>query len=105
MTSYKLTRESKVRIETMCATNDGFRISEVDLDLRGPGDVEGTRQSGQVNLRLAHLAKDKEILEQAREAATDIMKADPNLEYPKHHPLKHHLLLMGEAGNNWSKVL
>jgi ATP-dependent DNA helicase RecG len=105
MTSYKLTRESKVRIETMCATNDGFRISEVDLDLRGPGDVEGTRQSGQVNLRLAHLAKDKEILEQAREAATDIMKADPNLEYPKHHSLKHHLLLIGEAGNNWSKVL
>jgi ATP-dependent DNA helicase RecG len=105
MTGYKLTRESKIRIETMCATNDGFRISEVDLDLRGPGDVEGTRQSGQVSLRLADLAKDKEILELAREAATGIMSADPNLDFPQHYRLKHHLMLMGEAGNDWSKVL
>lgn len=105
MTGYKMTRESKTRIETMCATNDGFKISEVDLDLRGPGDMEGTRQSGQVALHLADIAKDKEILEQAREAAVKIMAEDGDLRLPQHEKLRNHIIQMSAPGNDWSKVL
>lgn len=105
MTGYKLTRESKTRIETMCATNDGFKISEVDLDLRGPGDMEGTRQSGQVALHLADISKDKEILEKARESATKIISEDSDLRLPQHEKLRNHMIQMSSKGNDWSKVL
>ena len=105
MTGYKLTQESKTRIETMCATNDGFKISEVDLDLRGPGDMEGTRQSGQVVLHLADISKDKEILEKARESATKIIAEDADLRLPQHGKLRNHMIQMSSKGNHWSKVL
>jgi len=83
MTGYKLSEESRKRIELMCSTNDGFELAEADLRMRGPGDMEGTRQSGLAfDLRIADLGKDSPILAQARTAASDILADDPLLEKP-----------------------
>ncbi len=103
MTGSKISQESKQRISVMCATNDGFVIAEEDLKLRGPGDIEGTRQSGTVNLRLADLAADTNILEAARESAQKIIDQDPYLEQPEHQPL---LRYMQETSKEkiWSKI-
>ncbi len=83
MSSYKLSNEARKRIQTMVQSTDGFEIAEVDLKLRGPGDLEGTQQSGiAFNLKLANLAKDTKILEFARNKAIEILKQDPKLETP-----------------------
>ena len=83
MTGYKLSEDSRKRIELMCSTGDGFELAEADLRMRGPGDMEGTRQSGLAfDLRIADLGKDSPILAQARSAAADILDADPLLESP-----------------------
>jgi ATP-dependent DNA helicase RecG len=79
MTSFKLTHEAKKRLDTMVQTNDGFEIAEVDLKLRGPGDLMGTQQSGILNLRIADIVKDAAILKRAREEAIELLKIDPNL--------------------------
>ncbi len=79
MTSFKLTHDAKKRLGTMVSTNDGFEIAEVDLKLRGPGDLMGTQQSGVLNLRIADIVKDASILKRAREEAINILKNDPNL--------------------------
>jgi ATP-dependent DNA helicase RecG len=80
MTSYKLSADSRKRIDTMTSTNDGFEIAEVDMKLRGPGDIEGTQQSGLTcNLRVADLGRDELILNQAVRAATEILERDPDL--------------------------
>lgn len=79
MTSHKLSNDSKTRIETMTRTNDGFEIAEVDLKLRGPGDLTGTQQSGILNLKIADLIRDKDILQLARHQAIKILKNDPEL--------------------------
>lgn len=80
MTSHKLSAEAKTRLETMCATNDGFEIAEVDLKLRGPGDLMGTQQSGLLNLKIADIVKDNQILKSARYYAVQLLKNDPKLE-------------------------
>jgi len=80
MTSYKLSNEAKTRLETMVSTNDGFKIAEVDLKLRGPGDLMGTQQSGILNLKIADVVKDVIILQQARNTAIELLEDDPNLE-------------------------
>lgn len=83
MTGYKLSEDSRKRIELMCSTGDGFELAEADLRMRGPGDMEGTRQSGLAfDLRIADLGKDSPILAQARAAASDVLAADPLLESP-----------------------
>ena len=83
MTGYKLSEDSRKRIELMCSTNDGFQLAEADLRMRGPGDMEGTRQSGLAfDLKIADLGKDSPILAQARAAASDVLAADPLLESP-----------------------
>nr|WP_290940144.1 helicase-related protein [Haliscomenobacter sp.] len=87
MSSFKLSKDSKERIQTMVRTNNGFEIAEADLKLRGPGDLEGTQQSGIVNLRLADLAKDGKILQVAREVAARILDDDPYLKRPEHEVL------------------
>ena len=87
MTGSKLSNESKQRISVMCQTNDGFIIAEEDLKLRGPGDLEGTRQSGTINLRLADLVADSTILEAARSTAYELIESDPSLSQPGHHAL------------------
>mgnify|MGYP001777216856 FL=1 len=83
MTGYKLSEDSRKRIELMCSTGDGFELAEADLRMRGPGDMEGTRQSGLAfDLRIADLSKDSPILNQARAAASDVLEDDPLLEKP-----------------------
>lgn len=88
MTGNKLSKEARTRLETMCRTNDGFEIAEVDLNLRGPGDLMGTRQSGLLNFKLADLAKDQQLLHLARQNAQDILSADPRLELPENFNIR-----------------
>ncbi len=92
MTGYKLSSDSKLRIKTMCESNNGFEISEVDLKLRGPGQLEGTAQSGVLDLKIADLSKDQDVLKEAREAAQLILQHDPNLNHPQHEQLKRQLI-------------
>ncbi|APG60026.1 ATP-dependent DNA helicase RecG [Christiangramia salexigens] len=88
MTGHKLSNDSKTRLETMTATNDGFEIAEVDLKLRGPGDLMGTQQSGVLNLKIADIVKDNSILQTARHYAGKVLKADPNLQEEHNLPIK-----------------
>lgn len=104
MTGYKLSHEARIRMETMCRTNDGFEVAEVDLQLRGPGDIEGTQQSGVLNLRIADLAKDQQILQLARQIATEILEKDPLLEKPENQLLSSQLVNESKTKINWSKV-
>lgn len=104
MTSYKLGADSKLRMETMVRTNDGFEISEVDLKLRGPGDIEGTQQSGVMNLKLADLAQDGQILQLARTAAQTVLDEDALLEQPQNQVLLHHLEQARKTRGSWSKI-
>ncbi|MCI6113524.1 MAG: ATP-dependent DNA helicase RecG, partial [Rikenellaceae bacterium] len=84
MTSHKLSKESKSRIELMCRTENGFEIAEEDMKMRGPGDLEGTQQSGlPIQLNIASLAKDSLLLSQAREAARAVLEEDPTLSQPQ----------------------
>ena len=80
MTGHKLSNDSKTRLETMTQTNDGFEIAEVDLKLRGPGDLMGTQQSGVLNLQIADIVKDNQILKSARYYAMQLLKDDPQLQ-------------------------
>lgn len=92
MSGYKLSKESKKRLETMVATNDGFEIAEADLKLRGPGDLEGTQQSGvPFDLKIANLAKDGKILQYARMIAEEVLEDDPMLSQPKNAVLAYEL--------------
>ncbi|MDX9880672.1 MAG: ATP-dependent DNA helicase RecG [Prolixibacteraceae bacterium] len=105
MSSFKLSQESRKRIETMVRTNDGFEIAEVDMKLRGPGDIEGTQQSGiGFNLKLANLAKDGEILQHARNIARDVLDHDPLFEKPENALLKQQLLNMKNTEYDWSSI-
>ena len=103
MSGYKLSSESKQRISVMCQTNDGFVIAEQDLKLRGPGDIEGTRQSGILNLRLADLAIDGNILEAARSTAQTLIDLDPRLSMAEHQPLSNHLREISKE-KIWAKI-
>ncbi len=104
MTDYKLTKESRQRINTMVSTNNGFDIAEADLKLRGPGDLMGTQQSGLLDLLIADLGKDSKILELARNAAQDILKSDPNLENPKNAVIKQQVKSSKKSSLNWSRI-
>jgi ATP-dependent DNA helicase RecG len=84
LSSRKLTNDARERIKVMTSTNDGFVIAEKDLELRGPGEIEGTRQSGALNFKLANLVNDKKMLEVAKDCAIALIESDPNLEKPEH---------------------
>ena len=88
MTGHKLSQEAKTRLETMVQTNDGFEIAEVDLKLRGPGDLMGTQQSGLLNLKLADIVKDNQILKSARYHAIQLLNSDPKLEMAVNLPIR-----------------
>jgi ATP-dependent DNA helicase RecG len=103
MTGARLSNESKQRISVMCQTNDGFIIAEEDLKLRGPGDIEGTRQSGTINLRLADLVADGTILEAARTTANELIENDPSLSKPEHYALLKYVE-EGSKENIWGKI-
>ena len=103
LTGPKITNEARERLKTMCATNDGFLIAEKDLELRGPGDIEGTRQSGMLDFRLADLVRDKEWLDTAKLLAQEIVEKDPSLEDPAHQGLQRYL--RSQKGKlAWSKI-
>jgi ATP-dependent DNA helicase RecG len=104
MSGNKLSPEGKLRLETMVRTNDGFEIAEVDLKLRGPGDIQGTQQSGLLNLKIADLAKDGQILQAARTEAVEILKEDTNLQLPKHYRLIEALNTIKRNKKNWSRI-
>jgi ATP-dependent DNA helicase RecG len=103
LTGTKLNNEARERLKTMSATNDGFKIAEKDLELRGPGDIEGTRQSGLLNFKLASIVQDKELLEKAKTAAERILDSDPDLSSAPNLQLKQYLQsLQGKTA--WSKI-
>ena len=105
MTSYKLSSEAKTRIQTMVESNDGFKIAEVDMKLRGPGDTEGTRQSGiPFELKLADLSKDYKILELARRTAEQILEEDSELLNDKNHILLKQVKKMSKAKISWGII-
>lgn len=104
MTGNKLSKESKLRMKTMVETNDGFKIAEVDLQLRGPGNLEGTQQSGLLGLRLADLTKDATILQHARIAAMDLLEADPKLDLLENQALREEIEREQINSINWSRI-
>ncbi len=105
MSSYKISEESKMRIQTMVGTNDGFEIAEADLKLRGPGDLEGTQQSGiPIQLKIASLTRDTQILQRARNVAEELLAEDPTLELEKNIVLADTLRKHKTAHINWSAI-
>ena len=104
MTGYKLGVDTKKRIETMVRTNNGFEIAEVDLQLRGPGDISGTRQSGAIDLMIADLATDGEILKVARETAVAILESDPHLALDKHLMIREQVMHQRKETTNWARI-
>ena len=104
MTSHKLSAESKTRLETMVGTNDGFEIAEVDLKLRGPGDIMGTQQSGILNLKIADIVKDNDILKTARYHAIQLLKNDPALEKPENNVIRNTYAQLVKYKNIWNYI-
>jgi len=104
MTGHKLSVGSKARLETMVKTNDGFEIAEVDLKLRGPGDLMGTQQSGVLNLKIADIVKDKDILQLARYHAKEILTADPALKQPRNKAIIDTYKQLGKYKNIWNYI-
>jgi ATP-dependent DNA helicase RecG len=104
MTNYELSKEAKKRMETMVETTDGFKIAEVDLSLRGPGDILGTQQSGALNLKMADLSRDQHVVTVAREAALRIYEQDPSLTEPMHLPLRNYMLTLFKNKPQWDKI-
>jgi ATP-dependent DNA helicase RecG len=104
MTGNKLSADGKLRMDTMVKTNDGFELSEVDLKLRGPGDIQGTQQSGLLNLNIADLVRDAQLVQYARDMAIKVLKEDPNLDMDKHHRLVSTLKQLFGNKINWSRI-
>lgn len=105
MSSYKVSNESRQRIETMVRTSDGFEIAEADLKLRGPGDIEGTQQSGVgFDMRIANIAKDGQLLQYARDIAEKIINDDPALVNPNNNLLRKQLIALRKNHINWSSI-
>jgi ATP-dependent DNA helicase RecG len=104
MSSHKLSKEANKRIQTMVRTQDGFEIAEVDLEIRGPGDIMGTQQSGDLDLKLADLAKDGVLVGLSRDAAREVVADDQNLQKEKHNQIHLKLMKMMKARPNWGKI-
>ena len=105
MTSYKINQDTRKRLELMTETNDGFRIAEADMQMRGPGDMEGTQQSGiAFNLQIANLAKDGQILQAARDEANTLLDSDERLEHPENYIVRKELSRIFERQKNWGLI-
>ncbi|WCO02931.1 ATP-dependent DNA helicase RecG [Psychroserpens ponticola] len=104
MSGHKLSQDSKVRLETMTKTSDGFEIAEVDLRLRGPGDIMGTQQSGILNLKIANIIKDKDILQSSRFYAKRILNNDPSLKLPENKTILHTYRQLSKYKNIWNYI-
>lgn len=104
MTNHKLSSDSKTRMETMVSTNDGFEIAEVDLKLRGPGDLMGTQQSGVLNLQIADIVKDRDILMLARNYALKLLREDASMQKPEHATMRTVFIEMTKKKNIWNYI-
>jgi ATP-dependent DNA helicase RecG len=104
MSGQKLSKESKKRLETMVRTQDGFEIAEVDLELRGPGDLMGTQQSGILDLKIADLTKDGYIVSLAREKAREILEKDSQLNLPEHFQIRNRMIRILQDKPDWAKI-
>lgn len=105
VTPFKLSEDTRKRIDIMCDTNDGFRIAEADLKLRGPGDLEGTQQSGMAfDLKIANIARDGQLVQLAREEAQKIIDDDPKCQSPKYQMLWNRLRLLRKTNVNWAAI-
>lgn len=104
MTSYKLSADSKTRIQTMVKSTSGFEIAEVDLKLRGPGDLMGTQQSGALDLLIADLGKDTQLLQAARDSAIEVLERDPELQHVEHSTIKVQIQSIKKSTINWSRI-
>lgn len=105
MTSYKINQDTRKRLELMTETNDGFRIAEADMQMRGPGDMEGTQQSGiAFNLQIANLVKDGQILQAARDEANALLDSDERLEHPENYIVRKELSRIFERQKNWGLI-
>lgn len=104
VTGSKLGDESRMRINTMCETSDGFKIAEADLQLRGPGDVEGIRQSGMLDLKLSDISKDRQIVILARDSALKILNDDPELSKTMNYPVKEKLSAIIAKRGEWGRI-
>lgn len=104
MTGYKLSEDAKLRMETMTRTSDGFEIAEVDLRMRGPGDIMGTQQSGILDLKIADLARDNQLLNLARICASEILDTDPDLTHKKNYSIRQELLSQMKRKTVWSRI-
>ncbi|HRI77980.1 MAG TPA: ATP-dependent DNA helicase RecG [Cyclobacteriaceae bacterium] len=104
MTSFKLGAEARLRMNTMVSTSNGFEIAEKDLELRGPGDLMGTQQSGLLDLMIADLGKDGALLKEARQAAAEILEADPDLKKSDHTSIQVHLAALKKSEINWARI-
>ena len=103
LTSPRLGKEARERMSILTETNNGFKIAEKDLEIRGPGDIEGTRQSGLLNFKIANIVQDREWLELAREAAITLLEKDPELVAEENRELK--AFLQAQQGRTaWSKI-
>jgi ATP-dependent DNA helicase RecG len=103
LSSVKASREAKERLKIMCNTNDGFVIAEKDLEIRGPGDIDGTRQSGALNFKLANIINDREALLLAKEQATELCEKDPTLSSPENAPIRAYLQSQ-KSKIGWGKI-
>jgi ATP-dependent DNA helicase RecG len=103
VTKIKLSSDAKQRLRIMCETNDGFKIAEKDLEIRGPGDVEGTKQSGLLNFKLANIIEDKNILEAARLTAEKLIEDDPQLISAENLCLQNYFATK-KSKTIWSKI-
>jgi ATP-dependent DNA helicase RecG len=104
ITGNKLSNEGQVRMQTMTETNDGFKIAEADLKLRGPGDIAGTQQSGLMIFKIANLATDHKFIQAARFTAIDLIREDPNLSKPENQALRNHIINYSQRSVNWSEI-
>jgi ATP-dependent DNA helicase RecG len=104
MSGFKLSTEAKIRLETMVRTNDGFEIAEVDLELRGPGDLQGTQQSGDLDLNIADISKDNQLLVYCRQLAQSILDKDPDLLLDENQKLNVQLRVLEKRKMDWGRI-
>jgi ATP-dependent DNA helicase RecG len=104
MSGFKLSTEAKIRLETMVRTNDGFEIAEVDLELRGPGDLQGTQQSGDLDLNIADISKDNQLLVYCRQLAQSLLDKDPDLLLDENQKLNVQLRVLEKRKMDWGRI-
>jgi len=106
MTDFKLSKDARIRLETMVRTNNGFEIADVDMKLRGPGDMTGTQQSGVLDLKISDIAKDQAILQEARKCAAEILEKDYELQLAENEPLRNYIENTSKQSNKtkWSLI-